>query len=158
MVFFENILNKIPGLNGIYTNFYEVAYPVYVISRIFGYLPFTIEYNAKHKIQRLFVSSKDLVRFVLALAVITFCVYVCFWKKIVLQPKSSTISHGTWIIMVSGLISTAFALIMDMVNRRSLGIALKTICQIDEEVAIFEKCSLLLSTYSILMRFIFFKF
>lgn len=134
MKFFEYILNQMPGSSGTYANFYQVAYPVYIVSRLFGFLPFTIEYSAKTKIQKIFVTLKDLVRFFLALIILAFCVYAGFLDKTLLKHNSKALIQGTRLVIFVGLILAAFSMIMDLVNRKLLGIVLMEVREIDEQV------------------------
>lgn len=130
----ENILNKIPGISGSYVNFYHAAYPVCTVSRTFGFLPFIIEFDANFKLKRIFVSSKDIIRVILALIVLAACVYASFLKEMILKHISAAVIYGTRLLVAAARPLAMFELIMDLINRKLLIKALVDIGEIDEQV------------------------
>lgn len=71
--------------------------PIYIVSRIFGQMPFSIAYNANGAIDRPVVHKLDVVWFVIAISVFTWDIYhylkrlimcqKCVWEVISVTPK-----------------------------------------------------------------------
>lgn len=123
--------------NEAYANFYQVGYPVYVVSKIFGFLPFTIQYNAKLKINRVFVSFKDGLRLCLAIIVYAVCIFAMFWDKLEVKHNSLLIVYGIRLTSSGVLISAIFSAVTQLFNRKQIAFILREINQIDEEVICF---------------------
>lgn len=130
----KNFLTNIPGTYGNYENFFEVAHPVYLVSRNFGFLPFTIKFNSKHKIEGLVVSYKDLLRFFIALAGYMISIIFSCRENFTLTHHSLIIVYGYRLIIIFGLLLAIFGVVMDMFNRKSVMFVLKEINEIDDEV------------------------
>lgn len=133
--FFENILNKIPGLNGTYSNFYEAALPVYKVSSKFGFLPF--QFNSKRKNKPVYVSLKDLVRFSIALIVYVSCAFLVLLEQVGVKHNSIIIVHGIRFTIFNGLLMAILSAILGMIYRKTIGFMLEEVYDIDEKVFIF---------------------
>lgn len=136
MNFFEDFLFRIPGMTGTYANFPQVCHPVYIMARNFGFLPFTIKFNEKYKVEGLTVSYQDILRFLLALIVYSACAIYLFKGNITVIHDSLIIVYGSRLIMLFGLLLAILSVILDMINRKSVTFILKEIIEIDEEVIV----------------------
>lgn len=122
------------GCNGNYVNFHQAILPVYWLSRIFGFIPFTITIDTKNNCEKLFVSNLDVCRYGIALAVHIFSGYWKLTQTFSVNYNSTIAVHANGLVVICTMCSTLLTLLMEMLNRRRIGYIVKEINEIDEVV------------------------
>lgn len=117
-------------------SFYHCFQPVYITSRIFGVLPFTIYYNSqKDHIEKVGVGFVDGIWFVGAIllnAVLVYLVISTLDKST--EVQSAVLLVGGRMLLIVGLLNSALVIIMDMINRNRLRKILNEFLAYDKEV------------------------
>lgn len=124
------------------SNFYLCIQPVYITSRAFGVLPFTIHYNSQHDhIEKVSVNMFDIVWF---FGSILINLLLAYWVLSTLNESSSQLQSaillfGGRVLLIVGLLTSPLAIVLDMINRnRWLQIA-NGIFAFDKEVRMFSQ-------------------
>lgn len=117
-------------------SFYHCFWPLYITSRLFGVLPFSMHYNPKHDhIDKVTVGFFDAIWFVGAISLNAVLVY---WILSTLntsnEVQSAILLIGGRILLIVGLLNTPLAIIMDMINRNRLRKILNEFLKYDKEV------------------------
>lgn len=117
-------------------NFAYCFRPVYYVSRIFGYMPFTIIYDSNGAIQRPKIRAFDFIWFILSVLIQTLppIFYVQNEALSIYYGTSFILSRIDIILVTFWMIYIIVSLVMDMWNRFILIDILKRINNIDEEV------------------------
>lgn len=118
-------------------NFRHSFRPVYIVSRIFGQMPFTIAYNANGEIQRAIVNKLDGVWFACSLSVFIYMIFSAY-EFFFMGPNSiheiEVSFVGMFSIISISMIIGALGLILDFCNRSTFVDILKKTAIFDETV------------------------
>lgn len=121
-----------------YANFYQVAYPVYFLSQMYGFYPFSIQYNARLKTNTVVISYKNILRSVFALIVYVYGILSLFIKdNSEIKGIPLLIIYVARLTISGVMISAIFTVISGMINSKQIAFVLKEINQIDAEVRLF---------------------
>lgn len=102
-------------------NFYDCVCFPYIMSRIFGLLPFTIKKDTKGHMESVCVSIFDAVWFVGAISVnLTLAYLIICSLHGSSQFSSAILPIGGRIILVVGLLNAPLSITLDLLNRRRL--------------------------------------
>lgn len=118
-------------------NIFSITLWAYVIARVFGNWPFSIEFNARNGSSRVRVTKIDFAWFLLSL-----CIYASFnWFAVFDQlghHEASlvevTVSQISQIIII---LVAMLSIIMDLINRNVIWQMVLTFHAFDEEVRVF---------------------
>lgn len=115
--------------------FYHSIQPVYIISRIFGLLPFTVLYNSNGYMHKAKVRLLDLIWFVFMIIVNFGLTYKMVTKvqRMIDGDTSILFASGRLIILLN-FVKVAVASILDMLNRNRLVKMLKDFLKFDKSV------------------------
>lgn len=114
---------------------FAVVFPVYLIGRCFGFLPFSINVDKKTKISFPIIRLIDWLWFFIVLAI--FCIYLYY------NFRTDYHSSGTdsmilvvsgRLILIVGFFMGIFGIIMDMFNRNCIWSIITKFHEFDEEV------------------------
>lgn len=122
-------------------DFADIYLPAYYSSRIFGLMPFSIDYDKNGTVQGPKVRIRDFLWFIIAL-----CLYICFVIRIGRNMGNSFVSGqpdstihlttvGTDLLLILGLIVGAITICMHFYNRFKFVGILKSFNSFDEEVS-----------------------
>lgn len=109
--------------------------PVYYFSRIFGFLPFTIVYNANGSIQGPKVRVFDITWFMLSIALYILSAFMHFRSIENLKSQSFVLIVGDFLLLKLGLVFCILVIVMDMCNRFKLVEILKQFNSFDDKVS-----------------------
>lgn len=110
--------------------------PIYYFSRGVGLLPFSFIRNSNGEIQGTRVTVLDSLWFVTSICMYLFMAFICY-KSVELprDPNHSLILViGDSLLIISGLVYSAVAVIVDMSNRVKIVNVLKKLTEFDKEV------------------------
>lgn len=118
---------------------FDFAYtfqPVYYFSRVFGFMPFTIEYDTNGKIHGPKLRLIDILWFILAIFLYILSIIVHF-RNVEQYSKDSSfiLIYGDYLILKLNLIFIILIVVLDMCNRFKLIDILKNINTFDEKVS-----------------------
>lgn len=138
-------------------NFAHSFQPIYILSRIFGLMPFTIVFDSNDKIQTARVKVIDLIWFTIAIGI-----YLCsithfplagqhIFLYILVPDSTLTLAFGTKSIVIFRRLFNCLSIGMEMCNRFKLIEILKNINTFDEKVSyfIFDLRRSFIKTYSL---------
>lgn len=112
---------------------YSVFWWSYVIGRCFGLMPFSIEYDVKHKLSKVHVTVLDRLWFATAISI-----YVLLLVFSILKDKSDALSNTDQIahlvVCVGASITVIISIVMDMINRKRIWKIVTMLNEFDEEV------------------------
>lgn len=126
-------------------DFFSLASLFYVMIRVFGFWPFSIEFIGRvtnKKIQSVVcVKLHDWIWLILSLAIyVVLIIVVVFNMNLAAQDRNTTEKSTTVeaiisdIAIVSGILVVIFSIIMDMINRKDLWHIITIFNEFDEEV------------------------
>lgn len=117
-------------------NFFYSFRPIYYFSRLFGFMPFTINYHSNGTIQGPVIRSLDIVWLITSICFYFVSAILTYTTAPYHQTTESAIlSSGDDLILISGLIFGIFIIIMDWCNRFKLVNIQKNIHTFDEEAS-----------------------
>lgn len=110
---------------------------IYVIARVFGFLPFSVEYNEKKRINKVHVTILDVLWFIITITIyaliISSSAVIHYYNNELLSMSNIEIL-ATILITIEGGVIAIISIVMDMFNRkRVLKIMLK-LNEFDDEV------------------------
>lgn len=135
----SSVENHLTVLNSRNFNFFYSFRPIYYFSRTFGFMPFTIVYDANSKIQEPTIRSLDIFWFIVSIFSYLLSAFISFQNT--QNPENSKFAESVilrgadYAIMLSGLIFGVLVIVMDMCNRFKLVGILNNIKIFDEEVS-----------------------
>lgn len=111
--------------------------PIYIFSRIFGLMPFSIIRNSNYEIQGVQVGKFDLLWFIISISLYSFMAIICFQTThYVKSPINSVvIVTGDRILLTICLCNCVIKVVMDMCNRFRLIDIMKKFAFFDNEVS-----------------------
>lgn len=113
-----------------------MAYPVYLASRIFGFLPCTILYNRKNGSSKIVVTFTDVLWFIISLALYTSAmIFNMFYNYHALLTESVIIIIGGRLLLLTGNLNAIFSILMDMYHRHEIWKIIQHCHQFDKEVS-----------------------
>lgn len=120
------------------TDFVKSIRPIYYFSRVFGFLPFSIEFDSKGEVQNARISAFDFLWFVIVIGFHLVLAFICLQKQD--SPKfnlnlSYILFLGDYILIILGLIYGAEARLMDMCNRSKFVRIVRQFDDFDKEVS-----------------------
>lgn len=116
-------------------NFYDCVYLVYIFSRIFGLLPFSICYDANRHIESVRVGIFDALCFIGAISLNLMLVYFTISLLNNSNPvQSAILVTGGRMILVIGLVNASLSITLDLLNRKRLLKISKDFFTFDTEV------------------------
>lgn len=118
-------------------SFTNTLRPFYIISRMFGLLPFSIKFDANGEIQDARVSAFDLLWFAISICVYLFMAVAFNLQMMEIPPDykvSFILYFGDMLLSLSGLIFGPIEIIMDMCNRFKLVSIIRKLTAFDKEV------------------------
>lgn len=132
--FYTMATDKIPEKNAIgdIIKFYR---PIHTISKMFGYLPFTIESTNGEIKSKIYLI--DWLWFISYILFSVFCLgnYLVQLDKVLLNTTSSQVVHfGVPLVTILGFFKMMLSFTLDMINRHRVAQNLQTIREIDEKV------------------------
>lgn len=129
-------------------NFFHCVQPVYIISRIFGLLPFSIQYNPNGCVKAAKVTVFDGFWFIGSIGLNLFFGYRVA-SDIPDMPKeeSSILFIGFRTVFVICFILTALSTVLDMMNRNRIVKIVKDLTEFDNSVSKIETFTFALIEY-----------
>lgn len=117
-------------------NFYDSIKPAYIVSRIFGFLPFAVEHDSYGKTLKASVGIFDMLWFFGAITLDLGFVYfiMTYSLKQMFKIDSPVLLEGCRAIAGLGLILTVLAIVLDMINRKRIIQILGDFVAFDEQV------------------------
>lgn len=107
---------------GDHNNIFKLIYPVYILSRIFGLLPFSMGLNSRKTCIWLRVNVIDFIWFVTSIVI-----YAGFTGYLFTMPLSASLPYDSYImkiggilILISGYLMAIISIIADMINRKKI--------------------------------------
>lgn len=121
--------------NATKNNVFGVVFPVYLIGRCLGFLPFSVNFDTKHKTSRVTLNPFDVVWFVTMLSVYGACMAFNFQYDFhSSQTNSLILIVSGRITLIGGFFMADCALIADMLNRKCIWSIITKFHEFDEEV------------------------
>lgn len=120
-------------------NYFDCIKPVYVASRIFGFLPFTINHDSRGEVMKASISVFDAVWLIVSItANLTGIYYVLSHslKQLFAIKESPILFDICRAIAVSGFVLTIISICLDMINRNRLIEIIKDFTKFDKQVKI----------------------
>lgn len=115
--------------------FAQCIHPIYVISRLFGLLPFSVHLNSNGNVERARIKIFDIAWFLCAISINLFLAYfILTRKKNSLEIESKVLMIGNYIIFSITFIMAPLSIILDMFNRHRLVKMFKDIMEFDKTV------------------------
>lgn len=110
--------------------------PIYILSRIFGFMPFTIAYDSNGAIQTARITVIDFVWFTISVGVYILSTinFIAFIRHAQIPKAYVTLAYATRSIIIFRKIFYIVCIITDMFNRFKLVEILKKISNFDEKV------------------------
>lgn len=117
-------------------NFVHSFKPIYILSRIFGFMPFTIAYNSDGGIQRARITVIDFIWFTISIGVYIFSTlnFIAFIMRTQVPHSYITLAYATRSIIIMRKLFYIVCIAADMCNRFKLVEILKKIGHFDEKV------------------------
>lgn len=111
--------------------------PVYILCRIFGFMPFTIAYDANGAIRTARIGVIDFIWFIISIGMylssaLYFVIYV---RRLPIPNKRATLVYGTRFIVLFRKLFNCLCIVIDMCNRFKLVKILKNINIFDDKVS-----------------------
>lgn len=102
-------------------NFFHCVQPVYYISRLHGFTPFSFKQNSKGEVIGSEIKLYDLIWFIVSLVNYLVLAFLCWCT---LRVPNADLSYvlfvGNHLLLIMGLIVGAFSVAFDMFNRHRL--------------------------------------
>lgn len=118
-------------------SFAHCVRPIYIISRVFGLMPFSITFHPNGEVQKSNVSKFNILWFVSALCLLFFGIFLTLRMPDEHSSDSKTFSIisvlGDTGILLLGLIAGSLAIVLGMCNRHKLINIIKRITIFDKE-------------------------
>lgn len=118
-------------------NFVHSFRPIYIVSRAFGLMPFSMAYQSNGAIQKPTVCMLDILWFLFSIGVNGFGIYTLS-ASIIRKPLSKEPAHlvvlSIYLIVILGLFLGLFTIIFDMCNRSKLVDIVKNFIIFDNKV------------------------
>lgn len=113
-----------------------MSYPVYLSSRIFGFLPCTILYNRKTGATKVVVTLIDAIWFIISLALYTSAIiFNVIYNYHAVLTDSVILIIGGRLLLLTGNLNAIFSIIMDMHHRHEIWKIIKHCHEFDREVS-----------------------
>lgn len=109
---------------------------VYLVARIFGYLPFSIKFRKRNKLGRVEVRLFDKLWFVTAISIRL--IFVCYTKGLIAATNHYTHFEDFLYqsVHTAGILMECFTITFEMFNRNEIWSIVVAINEFDEEVVI----------------------
>lgn len=107
---------------------------IYVIARVFGFLPFSVEYNEKQKISKVHVTILDVFWFIFAIAIYAMVIVSSAVHHYAKASFSGIEILATILITIEGGLIAIISIVMDMFNRKRIFRIMIKLNEFDEEV------------------------
>lgn len=121
-----------------------MAYPVYLSSRIFGFLPCSVLYNRKNGATKVIVTFVDAIWFIVSLALYTSAmIFNVIYNYHGVLTESVIIIIGGRLLLLTGNLNAIFSILMDMYHRHEIWKIIRHCHEFDHEVSEEMKCLLL---------------
>lgn len=112
-----------------------MAYPVYIASRIFGFLPCSVQYNRKNDATKVVTTYFDIIWFIVSLAMYTSAiVFNLIYNYHALLTESIIIIIGGRLLLLTGNLNAIFAIVMDFYHRDEIWKVIQHFHEFDKEV------------------------
>lgn len=109
--------------------------PIYIVSRVFGLLPFSLTFHSNGEVQKPNVSKLDIVWFGISLSFLLNAISMSIAIQKSSGKKGSLISIlGDMWMLFAGLINGVLTIVLDMYNRHKFVDIIKKINTFDREV------------------------
>lgn len=116
-------------------NFYDCIRPVYILSRIFGLLPFSINYDTNGHAESVCVRMFDAIWFAGAMAInLIFIYFMIDFIKGSSPTRSAFSEFGGRLILIFSLVNSSLSIILDLFNQSRLLKISKDFFAFDAEV------------------------
>lgn len=113
-----------------------IAYPVYLSSRIFGFLPCTILYNRKNGSTKVVVTFIDALWFMISLTLYASAIiFNVIYNYHALLTESIIIIIGGRLLLLTGNLNAIFCILMDMYHRHEIWKIIQNCHEFDREVS-----------------------
>lgn len=117
------------------SNISESVKIAYRAARIYGLLPYTINYNSNGEIDSCSVRAFDILWFIITVTTsVTFSVFGFFALTPTADIRTTVLLLGGRIILIGSVLLTAISIVLDELNRHRIVDMLKTITFFDKEV------------------------
>lgn len=119
--------------------FFQCIQPVYYVSRVFGFTPFSFKFDSNAVITGYEVKPLDLIWFVISFFNYLFMAFIA-WNTISTPTLEVSIIlvYGNNLLVIVGLIFGAFSVAFDMFNRQRLVNLMKNSITFDKKVFRYE--------------------
>lgn len=116
-------------------NFFDCVRPVYRTGRLFGLLPFTLNYTSNGEIDSCSLRITDILWFLISVAI---CIIFSLLGYSALSPtqdiRTTILLLGGRLVLISGVSLAGISIIIDIFNRHRLVELVKAINLFDQEV------------------------
>ena len=111
--------------------------PIYIFSRIFGFMPFTITFDSNGAIQTARIRMIDFIWFIISIGIhlISSIHFIMLYCHQPIPETSTTLAYGTQSIVVFRKLFNCLCIGIDMYNRHKLVEILRKINIFDENVS-----------------------
>lgn len=121
-------------------NFYDAIRPAFIVSRIFGLLPYTIHFDSNGDIERATVGAFNAIYFACSIAVIllfSYSLQAAFYSKIPFSQDSAILYIADRLFGIYGFVMWLLFVVLDMLNRNRLTKIFKKVIAFDDNVRKF---------------------
>lgn len=130
----DSINHQVPWQSGTVAHCFR---PIYIVSRVFGLMPFSITFQSNGEVQKSNVSKIDISWFVTSLCLLIFGIFLVV-RTVIVQPSDPEVfsiinALGDTGILMTGLIVGSLSIVLDLCNRHKWINIVKRITLSDKE-------------------------